>query len=151
MLKDLNNGFEDYTNLIFLPDKESTLLPDLYSNFVSPLPHLVNLRSNVSFQKYVSLLKAEYFHWVSQVINGVKPIIDLDYYSQTFPNQLLSYSVFSNTSISPLQNNSTNPFYSDMLGVANELNVIFLIFTTLVGIATVFFVIRDTVPLISII
>ena len=59
MSYDTTENFDDYINLIVSPNLDDNLLPKMYSNRYSSVPYLFNYQNNITFQKYLYLLKSK--------------------------------------------------------------------------------------------
>lgn len=119
MSQDMTDNFDDFINLMASPNLENNLLPKMYSNRYSSIPYLFNYHNNITFQKYLYLLKSKEIYWLGQLQNGSKAVFDQRYYSSIFPNELLSYTIFSNSSLYSLDELTTDSYYSSLLATTN--------------------------------
>ena len=72
----MTDNFDDFIDLIVSPNLEDNLLPKLYSSRYSPIPYLFNYQNNITFQKYLYLLKSKEIYWLGQLNNGSKVVFD---------------------------------------------------------------------------
>jgi len=148
MYEDMTENFDDFINLLASPNLEQNLLAKMYNNRYSAAPYLFNYQNNITFQNYLYLLKSKEIYWLGQLQNGSKVSFDESYYSSIFPNELLSYSISSNSSLYSLNNLISDSYYSDLLSTTNELRIIFLIVNVGLMFILLTFRIKDTIPLI---
>jgi len=94
-------------NLILEPEGSDALFYEAdYSQ-----TYLQQFEGNISFFKYIHLLKTSFSSWISQNSTGT---LDLDYYSTVFPKLLANYSFAGQNSPYPLIKSHVDELYQQL-------------------------------------
>jgi hypothetical protein len=102
----------------------------LYVRQFSSTPHLKNYPLSISYQKYMELLKANTFVWLSTL--HASPL-NTNFYTQTFPNILLNGTLDAPSALSTLLDTDQTAYTANLLSTISYLEVLACVGVGLTG------------------
>lgn len=144
---DLSNNTDEFVSLITLPHNYDILDRNDYFMGFSSAPYLKSPTSQISYQKFIQLLKSQVFSWLGNLYSPSS--FNLKFYQQTFPSIMLASTLDSPNSLSSIMDGDQNTFTNNLLSSISLYRVLACILVSLIAGVIIALRLRDSIALID--